>query len=607
MSQLRAPAAFALLAVLLLAAAPATGQDGPAFLVRDIDTTGDPILFDPPCVGFCPPPQDLFGSYPSQLLPVGDRLYFVADDRIHGAEVWRSDGTGEGTVQVTDVCPGVCSSTPLLLGALDDEVVFWANDGTNGMELWKTDGTPEGTELVREICPGPCDGLPTGELSWLFTRVQRTGLLDGSLYFEARPWLDPQTQPHGRIWRTDGTAAGTEEVLDLCSEPECEGNVGDFVPLGSSLLVATADLDDHRAALWAFGPPDRAPELLARSCGEFAAIPHGFVHLGSRVLFASQCLEPEPIAPSNATGIYGTDGTPEGTTLVVHQPGGGGLLPQLRLGPYVYFHGPGGLWRTDGTPGPGELALPYPPGVVGIEEPVPLHGAIFFLGVDDETLSFPLWRTEQGAESPRLLLDSSAVDLTPIGDVLLFLSFEPGFGHELWVSDGTEIGTRMVQDVQPGPDSSVPRSFARAGDTVFFSADDGAHDRELWAIRLPRNGPPHPPAPDLVSSSFPDFRFWVRITGQAGDSRPGVQEIPCLPETVCVSGALPGRSEVFLRIVGPKPNGKLWPTLVKFSTSTVEVWIEQEGTAELRYYRLPGAVRGVDELPGLFDRRGFDP
>lgn len=69
----------------------------------------------------------------------------------------------------------------------------------------------------------------------------------------------------------------------------------------------------------------------------------------------------------------------------------------------------------------------------------------------------------------------------------------------------------------------------------------------------------------------------------------------------------PGRAEVFVRVVGPKPNGRLWPTLVKFTTSTVEVWLRQQRTGEVRYYRLEGASPGVDELPGLFDRVGFAP
>ena len=35
---------------------------------------------------------------------------------------------------------------------------FAANDGTNRMELWKTDGSAAGTQLQKDICPGACSG-----------------------------------------------------------------------------------------------------------------------------------------------------------------------------------------------------------------------------------------------------------------------------------------------------------------------------------------------------------------------------------------------------------------------------------------------------------------
>lgn len=118
--------------------------------------------------------------------------------------------------------------------------------------------------------------------------------------------------------------------------------------------------------------------------------------------------------------------------------------------------------------------------------------------------------------------------------------------------------------------------------------------------------PPPPAGAWITDSEFPDFRFKVRITA-GGEPQPVRQESACIPETVCISGAVPGRSELFIRIVGPKPNGKLWPTLVRFSTSTLEVWIEQLSTGDLEYYRLEGATPGSSDLTGLFDRDGFTP
>jgi ELWxxDGT repeat protein len=42
----------------------------------------------------------------------------------------------------------------------DDTVFFNGCDEINGCELWKSDGTPEGTVLVKDIFPGGWDSDP---------------------------------------------------------------------------------------------------------------------------------------------------------------------------------------------------------------------------------------------------------------------------------------------------------------------------------------------------------------------------------------------------------------------------------------------------------------
>jgi len=111
----------------------------------------------------------------------------------------------------------------------------------------------------------------------------------------------------------------------------------------------------------------------------------------------------------------------------------------------------------------------------------------------------------------------------------------------------------------------------------------------------------------LTTPAFPDFRFRVRITPQGNPTIAGVKENDCVPETLCVSGAVAGRSEVFVRIIGPRPNGYLWPTLVRFTPSRVEVDIEQISTQIMKTYVLPAVAAESDELSGLQDRTGFLP
>jgi hypothetical protein len=110
----------------------------------------------------------------------------------------------------------------------------------------------------------------------------------------------------------------------------------------------------------------------------------------------------------------------------------------------------------------------------------------------------------------------------------------------------------------------------------------------------------------LTTSAIPNFRFRVRIFNQPTPTA-GVKETDCIPETLCVSGAVPGRSEVFLRVIGPRPNGYLWPTIVRFTPSRVEVDVQQISTGITKTYVLPAIPPDSDELTGLQDRTGFLP
>jgi ELWxxDGT repeat protein len=135
----------------------------------------------------------------SGLTACGGAVYYPANDFTHGSELWRSDGTTEGTGLVLDIQPGATGSSPTDLTCLNGVLYFQANDGAHGTELWRSDGTAVGTVLLLDINAGPGDSTPT-QLTAVGSNLFFTAN-DGSSGIE--------------LWITDGTPGGGARVADL--------------------------------------------------------------------------------------------------------------------------------------------------------------------------------------------------------------------------------------------------------------------------------------------------------------------------------------------------------------------------------------------------------
>jgi ELWxxDGT repeat protein len=75
---------------------------------------------------------------------------------------------------------------------------------------------------------------------------------------------------------------------------------------------------------------------------------------------------------------------------------------------------------------------------------------------------------------------SGAGLLTELNGELFFSANDGAHGRELWKSDGTATGTVMVSDIYSGAGGSKPAALTRVGNDLYFTADDGAAGRELW-------------------------------------------------------------------------------------------------------------------------------
>lgn len=75
-----------------------------------------------------------------------------------------------------------------------------------------------------------------------------------------------------------------------------------------------------------------------------------------------------------------------------------------------------------------------------------------------------------------------ATDLAT-ADGYVFFAGGMGNDEELWITDGTAAGTRLLQDVNVGPGSSFPRELRAVNGELFFTAYTPSTGRELFRVR----------------------------------------------------------------------------------------------------------------------------
>lgn len=406
-----------------------------------------------------------------------DSILFASADGDEGSELWTSDGTEGGTVLVADINPGAASSTPSAITRFGDEVLFYANDGTHGVEPWITDGTAAGTRLVSDINPG------AGGTNVTSARIHT---------IDAMAYLDADDGVHGvELWRTDGTSAGTVMVRDLMPGPE-SATPTSFTTIGRTLLFVALAPGVGREPHLSDGTAEGTRLLLDIGGPATTSSVHAFAELGDVALFAAD------------DGVHGrelwrTDGTAAGTVLVADVwpgPASGIGLEPVHVGGRVYFTGSDGtsagdVFVTEGSRVRSLSVQSRTSTESSAPDPFVKVGARVIFTADDGEHGRELWGHEEGRGarlltelSPGLAAGAVAATLLVVDDVAYFAGIDPEHGTELWVTDGTPEGTRLVRDLAPGPANGIvvrdPLGVVLAGKLYFF-ATDGEHGYQLWS------------------------------------------------------------------------------------------------------------------------------
>ncbi len=452
-------------------------------------------------------------SFSNGFSPVaaGGRIFFLASLEWQKPQLWVSDGFPEGTRAISYIneSPGSYPRgfTPFAAGAL-----FSAYDG-NLRVLWRADGSAAGPYPIPAVIE-PLSIVPaSGGAAFILTGYDRFG-----------PF---------RLWRTDGTEAGTLQLDPAGGEP-----LEVLEPFRNGVIFGVEEQD--QISLWESDGSGTRPLF---------DLPADVVRIHSSQILGSLLYFVASRGPSHEDQLWVSDGTAAGTR-PVDENGfwtfQSSSLPMEIAGGIVYFASRYGLW-TIGANDAAEVPFPKPWEGSSPTDLTEFRGALYFLASHPETAARRvLWRSDG---TSAFLVESfglAAIRMVRLGDRLLLVADDGAHGIELWSSDGTEAGTVLVRDIAQGETSGLSylpweSSLAVAGGKVYFSATDGTSGFELWESDGTAAGTRRVQdiAPGGLSSHPTELRTVAnRLFFSAGDSLHGEEPWVLSLESGCVPSAL---------------------------------------------------------------------
>jgi ELWxxDGT repeat protein len=478
------------------------------------------------------------------------QTFFPACETTYSCLLWKTDGANTAPVPLA---PETSLYYPSNLVAFGDRIYFLA--GSSSWKLYWTDGS--GTHLFE--VPGS-SGAPS-----------YPPIVAGSFLYVA----------YGNgIWRID--AAGSAANV-------WSGSAGDLAAVGDALYFvssASGNQSVFRSNGEVGGTVRLEPAGGDRYTNPYELTPVA-TPAGSLVFFRAVGFGPGGTIDGTGQELWATDGTADGTRLVrdinvnesAEYPGYPGSSLPLQLtaaGSSLFFtawepeHGRE-LWKSDGTL-EGTILVKDITDDTGTAQNFERFAKVQFreLVAVGSRLIFTTWSPDTGVElwasdgtggGASVVRDivpgdgsSYPADLTADGSTAFFSAWDPDHGRELWQTDGTEAGTSRVADVAPGPASSSPGQLSLTGGALFFSATEDAVGREMWRMPIPRvRIEPAPAAPEggtatlVATGTDPDGNGLTFDWDMDGD---GTYELASLgsPSATSSAAGLDGPSSRVVRV-----------------------------------------------------------
>jgi ELWxxDGT repeat protein len=381
-------------------------------------------------------------------------------------QIWLTDGKTEaGTDQLLQI-PNAYSgaqrtNSDPTIFMITDSHLFFAMSEGEVTTIWRSDGSTAGTEQVMTIP----------------SRVYSFRQVNGQVYFSL------ETPEQGQeLWTSDGTQSGTRLVADFLPGSESSKAEAIWATGETTYILANSEAG---TGLWALDKTASSPRLVkqlksvATYTGDAIATEND-----GKLFFAVPTSLPPSAPPSSVERqiyeptyeLWVSDGTAAGTTQL-GSPIKSFFTDFTAFNGRLFFNGngPNGqeLWVSDGT-------------VAGTRQVVDLAPGSSPYSPNCPTQSAPTGAKKQQAQSnPALACEfyevansSSPRSLTVRGDFLYFVAGD----RDLYRTDGTALGTQFIQRLR-GDGGPYSPEITPLGNRLLVTGYVGDSDRpQLWAV-----------------------------------------------------------------------------------------------------------------------------
>jgi ELWxxDGT repeat protein len=303
--------------------------------------------------------------------------------------------------------------SPGIFTELNGNVFFTC--GFTDMGLWTSDGSEAGTLQVKAF----------NAISYMYKH-------NNSLYFLADDGV------HGvELWKSDGTTLGTQLVKDINPGGSMMGlnDVWLFVS-GTNEIYFTADDGIHGRELWKSDGTESGTVIVKDMVpGSGSSEPQLGIYFNNELYFTGY---------DNVVGreLFKTDGTEAGTVLVKD-------------------------FYVDPTLGNNGWPMKY----------TIFDNQLFFYANSTEltTIGHGIFKITTTSPDPQLVKEvfSNSTSFHEFNGELYFGSANSLYNNELWKTDGTELGTILLKEINPSAGSN-PNSFYAFNNVLYFSATPDA-------------------------------------------------------------------------------------------------------------------------------------